>query len=82
MPKNKHTYLPNFQEPNEKVQIDFTGPIQEKSKDSYILVSVDRFSKYPHAEAYHNCDTETAIDYLKNYMIFHGIPRTLRCDQT
>ena len=80
-PKNKHTHLLNLQEPNEEVQIDFTGPIQEISKDSYILVSVKRFSRYPHAKAYHNCDTETAIEHLKSYMTFHGIPRTLRCDQ-
>ena len=81
MPKNKHTNLPNLQETNEEVQIDFTGPIQENSKDSYIIVSVDRFSRYPHPKAYHNCDTETVIEYLKSYMTFHGIPRTLRCDQ-
>ena len=56
IPKNKHTHLPNLQEPNEEVQIDFTGPIQENNKESYKLISVDRFSRYPHAEAYHNCD--------------------------
>ena len=64
MPKNKHTQLSNLQKPNEEVQMDFTGPIQENSKDSYILLSVDRFSRYPHAKAYHNCDTETAIKNL------------------
>ena len=81
IPKNKHTHLNDLQEPNEEVQIDFTGPIQDKNKDTYILVSVDRFSRYPHAKAYHNCDTETAIEFLKSYMTFHGIPRSLRCDQ-
>ena len=81
MPKNKHTHLLNLQEPNEEAQIDFTGPIQENSKDLYILVSVKRFSRYPHAKAYHNCDTETAIAHLESYMTFHGIPRTLRCDR-
>ena len=29
IPKNKHTNLNNLQEPNEEVQIDYTGPIQE-----------------------------------------------------
>ena len=77
----KHTHLPNLQEPKEEVQIDFTGPIQENGKDSYIFVSVDRFSIYPHAKAYHNCDTETAIEYLKSYMTFHVIPRAVWCNQ-
>ena len=58
------------------------GPItDEKHKDSYILVSVDRFSRYPHAKVYHNCDTDTAIEYLEKYIKFHGIPRNIRCDQ-
>ena len=81
IPKNKHTHLNNLQEPNEEVQIDFTGPTLDNNKDTYILVSVDRFSRYPHAKAYHNCNTETAIEFLKSYMTFHGIPRSLRCDQ-
>ena len=45
------------------------------------MASVDRFSRYPHAKAYHNCDTETTIEYLKSYMKLDGIPRTLRYDQ-
>ena len=81
IPENKHTHLPNLQEPNEEVQIDITGPMKENNKESYILVSVDRFSRYPHAKAYHNCDTETAIEYLKSYLTFYSIPRTIRCDQ-
>ena len=56
-------------------------PFKKNSKDSSILVSIDRFSRYPHAKAYHNSDTETAIENLKSQMTFIGIPRTLRCDQ-
>ena len=81
IPKSKHTNLNNLQEPNEEVQIDFTGPISENNKDSYILVSVDRYPRYTHAKAYHICDTETAIEYLNSYKKLHGKPRTLRCDQ-
>ena len=61
VPKNKHTNLTELQEINEGIQIDFTGPIPDNNKDSYILVSVDRLSRYPHDKAYHNVDTETAI---------------------
>ena len=81
IPKNKHTHLNNLQEPNEEVQIDFIGPTLDNNKYTYILVSVDRFSRYPHAKAYHNCNTERAIEFLKSYMTFHGIPRSLMCDQ-
>ena len=28
-----------------------------------------------------DCDTQTALNYLEEYCQFHGIPRSLRCDQ-
>ena len=65
IPKNKTSELPQLMEPNEEVQLDFAGPItDEQHKESYILASVDRYSRYPHAKVYHNCDAETAIEYL------------------
>ena len=82
IPKNKISELPKLSEPNEEVQMDFAGPVlDEKNKESYILASVDRYSRYPHAKVYHNCDAETAIDHLNQYIKFHGIPRNIRCDQ-
>ena len=82
IPKNKISELPPLVEPNEEVQLDFAGPItDEHYKESYILASVDRYSRYPHAKVYHNCDAETAISYLNQYIKFHGIPRNIRCDQ-
>ena len=62
--------------------MDFAGPItDEKQKDSYILALVGRFSGYPHAKVYHNCDTDTAIEYLEKNIKFHGLTRNIRCDQ-
>ena len=82
IPTRKISQFPPLQEPNEEVQLDFAGPIMdEHHKDSYILASVDRYSRYPHAKVYHNFDAEIAIEYLNQYIKFHGIPRNLRCDQ-
>ena len=82
IPKNKISLLPPLTEPNEEVQLDFAGPIvNEQNKESHILASVDRYSRYPHAKVYLNCDAETAIEYLNQYITFHGIPRNIRCDQ-
>ena len=61
--------------------MDFAGPLTNNNKDTYILVTVDRYSRYPQAEINKNCDTDTAINYLKDYIKFHGIPRSIRCDQ-
>ena len=79
--KNKQVELPPLSEPNEEVQMDFTGPITNDNRDTYILVTIDRYSRYPQAETYTNCDPETIISYLTEYKKFHGIPRSLRCDQ-
>ena len=75
--------LPPLTEPNQEIQMDFAGPIpfKENTQNNYILVTVDRLSRYPHAETFHNCDTETALDYLERYCKQHGIPRSIRCDQ-
>ena len=53
----KNVELPPLSEPN-KVQMDFAGPITI-NRDIYILVTIDRYSRYPHAETYTNCDTDS-----------------------
>ena len=58
--------------------MDFAGPIFNNNRDTCILVTLVRYSRYPHAVTNTNCDTETAISYLKEYIKFHGIPRSLR----
>ena len=81
--KNNLGILPNLVQPNEEIQLDFAGPIpyKDNTKNNYILVSVDRLSRFPHAETFNNCDTNTAIEYLESYCKLHGIPRSITCDQ-
>ena len=81
--KNQLGDLSKLNEPNEKIQMDFAGPIPYKNstQNNYILVTVDRLSRFPHAETFYNCDTETAIGYLERNCKLHGIPRSIRCDQ-
>ena len=83
IPKSQLGSLPPLTEPNQEIQMDFAGPIPFKNntQNNYILVTVDRLSRYPHAETFQNCDTETALDYLERYCQQHGIPRSIRCDQ-
>ena len=81
--KNNIGTLGKLTEPNEEIQMDFAGPIPFKnnSQNNYILVTVDRLSRFPHAETFNNCNTNTAIECLENYCRLHGIPRSIRCDQ-
>ena len=83
MSKQNLGKLPTLEEPNEELQMDFAGPIPFRNHVDiyYILVTVDRYSRFPTAQVYKNCDTSTAIENLEEYCKFHGIPRSLRCDQ-
>ena len=75
--------LPKLSEPNEEIQMDFAGPLtfREHKDDYYLLVTVDCLTRYPHARLYKNCDMETALKYLQENCNFHGIPRSIKCDQ-
>ena len=68
-PKQSVGMLPKLTEPKEEVQIDFAGPIpfREHKQYYYILVSVDRLTRYPHAQVFKDCDTQTALNYLEEY---------------
>ena len=82
-PRNILGTLSQLTEPNEEIQMDFAGPIPFKNntQKNYILVTVDRLSRFPHAETYNNCDTNTTIEYLESYCKLNGIPSSIRCDQ-
>ena len=73
----------NLEEPNEELQMVFAVPIPFRNHvdNYYILVTVGRYSRFPTSRVYKNCDTSIAIEYLEEYCKFHGIPRSLRCDQ-
>ena len=46
-PKTEQNHLPPLSSPNEEFQLDFIGPITEKNLRFYILLSLDRYSKWP-----------------------------------
>ena len=82
IPKNITSQLSSLNEPNKEIQLDFIGQIQDENlKNTYILASVDRYSRYSQGKVHHNCDTKAAIDCLNKYIKFHCITRNIRCDQ-
>ena len=69
-------------EPNDEIQIDFSGPIlNEKGVEQYFITSVDRNSKYPTAEIINNASGTNVIKFLNKYIYNHGVPRDIRLDQ-
>ena len=87
--KNLRTQLPTTEinrleiltEPNQKIQLDFAGPIKSNTRgDVYILVAVDRFSKCPTAQICKNTDTRTVIKFQTKLLSDNGTLRTIRTD--
>ena len=67
--------------PNEEIQVDFIGPTTEDHRQFYILLSIDRFSKWPPASFSKHTDEETALEFLEQYIQLNGIWKTTRTDK-
>ena len=78
---NSSLLLPPLVAPNEELQLDFAGPLQdEKGKKVFILVAVDRFSKFPSALLTKNTGSKKVIKFLEAYIRMYGIPKSIRPD--
>ena len=68
-------------QPNQEIQLDFAGLIKSKTRsDVYILVAVDRFSKWPTAQICKNTDSRTVSKLFTKYCSDNGTPRSIRTD--
>ena len=77
IPSTEKNNLEILTEPNQEIQLDFAGPIKSKTQgDVYILVAIDRFSKWPTA---HSCKS-TVLKFLTKYFTDNGTPRNIGTD--
>ena len=52
IPKNASKPLRLLTQPRQKVQLDYAGPLENhRGKKIYLLVAIDRFSKFPSVKA-------------------------------
>ena len=74
--------LPTVKKPNQEIELDFAGPLPLVwGTKKYILVCVDRFSKFPSAQITSSTSAKSIINYLSKYITLHAIPRNIRTDQ-
>ena len=67
---------------NEEIQIDFGGPIYiERNQEVYFLACIDRFSQFPTAEVLDRANADNISKFLQEYVLLHGIPRSIKLDQ-
>ena len=81
IPKSEQNSLPPLRAPNEEIQLDFIGPITDQNRRFYILLSLDRYSKWPVTSLCKTKDGETAIKFLEHYCNLNSIPKTIRTDK-
>ena len=81
LPETEKNSPPPLSNPNEVIQLDFIGPITENNRRFYILLSIDRFSKWPASSYWTSTDGETAVRFLEQYIRMNGIPKTIRTDK-
>ena len=81
IPQSETKRLEILTEPGQEIQLDVAGPIKSKSRGNvYILVAIDRFSKWPTAQTCKNTDSQTVIKFLIKYCTDNGTPQTIRTD--
>ena len=74
--------LPLLNAPNEKLRLDYAGPLSDGAgKQVYILVAIDRFSKYPSAMLTKTTGVNKILKFLDNFVFIHSIPKAIRTDQ-
>ena len=49
LPMTENIYLPPVEKTNQEIQLDFIGPIRFKHRRFYILLSIERYSRWPAA---------------------------------
>ena len=80
--KQHYASLPALHSPNEEVQLDFAGPLFGDNKNKkYLLVAIDRYSKFPSIMITNTTDASKVIKFLREYIALHGVPKTIRTDQ-
>ena len=81
IPSTEENNLTPVNSPNKEIQLDFIGPIKDNHRRFYILLSIDRYSKWPAPSFCKYTDGETAVKFLEQYIQLNGIPKTIRTDK-
>ena len=79
-PENKMNLIKATQ-PFEQISIDFEGPLSSFSKNKYLLVVLDEFSRFPFAYACPDIKSATVIEKLTHLFSIFGFPCYVHSDQ-
>ena len=69
-------------QPGHELQLDYAGPLEDhKGKKIYLLVAIDRYSKFPSVKVTKSTGGKSTIKCLRTYIDTHGIPESIKTDQ-
>ena len=82
LPMVEINYLPPGEKTNQEIQLDFIESIKFEHRRFYILLSIDRYSRWPAACICEAPIGKTAKNFLEQYMTLNGLPQTIRTDKS
>ena len=78
IPKNATKPLPLLTQPGQEVQLDYAGPLEDyKGKNIYLLVAIDRYSKFPSVKITQSTGGKSSKKFLRSYIKILGIPESI-----
>ena len=78
---HKISKLPTLTFANAGIILDFAGPLDACwGNNKYILLCIDRYTKFPSAKIDNNTSTRNVFSFLIYYCHLHGFPRKIRVD--
>ena len=81
LPMTENNNLPLAEKTNLEIHLDFIGPIRFKHRRVYILLSINRYSRWPAACICEAPTGKTAKSFLEQYITLNGLPQTIRRDK-
>ena len=73
--------LPTLTFANDEINLVFAGPTDAFwGNNKYILLCIDRFTKFPSAKIVNNTSAKNVISFLNYFCHLHGFPRNVRVD--
>ena len=66
IPKNASKPLPLLTQPGHEVQLDYAGPLESHRGKIYLLVAIDRFSKFPSVKVTKSTSGKCTVKILRS----------------
>ena len=82
LPSTEKNQLPPLKKPNEEMQLDFIDRVTKQKQRFFILILMDRISKWPAASVCKTTEWQTAVGVFERYLNLHGIPKIIRTDRS